>query len=841
MTAKRQRLVQRRRVVGFSQEALASALRVERSTVVRWESGETEPQPWLRPRLARALRVSLDDLQELLLPGPGEDNPSANHADRPGPGLPPLIDTEPALADAGYGLLSPGTPHAAGPTQGARWAAEAPPVRQLPPAVADFTGREPQLTQLTEMLSRDRDARVGMPVAVVTGLPGAGKTALALQVAHTVRAAFPDGQLWVPLEGAGGRPRDPGEVLGELIRALGVSGSAIPQSVAERASLYRSRLAGRRVLVLADDAASAAQVQPLLPGTGQSAVLVTSRNELAGPPGSQLVPLEPLTPAESVQLLAKIVGRERVSAEPEAAAELAAACGQLPLAVRIAGARLAARTSWQLSALARKITRARRRLDELQTGDMSVRASLTQSYHTLDETGRRAFRRLALLDSAEFTEWQAAALLNVDDATEVLNHLADSSLLAAAGIGPADQARYRPHDLLRDYAAERLGEEPADEQDAALVRVTDGWLQLAARADAGLPREPFFPPPAPVPGPAPINETLAKDITAGPMAWFTTERLALLAVVERCCATGRHQAAEQLASLLASFQYLQTRLDDAERLWRMITTAATRAHDPAVAARAQLRLAAAICSQGRHVQASPLVDQCVTTFDNLGDRRGLAAARYWHAVCESNQGAYSEARHSAQLTMQLAQDTGDRRTEFLALRLLAIAQAKLSDHRKDAVASAEKALALAKLLGEPAVEHEILHTVALVYNLTGRHQDARDLCLQGLALAQDLGVQVAIADWLGISGDAYYALGRHREAAEALLGALPIYRDHFMRRHHALCLLKLGRTYQAIGEYRLAARYLHESLDIFDRLQLAYFAKSAREALLVGQTSQHAT
>ncbi len=266
--------------------------------------------------------------------------------------------------------------------------------------------------------------------------------------------AFPDGQLWVPLEGATGHSRDPGEVLGELVRALGVPGSAIPQSTLERASLYRSRLAGRRVLVLADDAASAAQVQPLLPGTSQCGVLITSRSDLAGPAGSWLLPLEPLTHAEAVQLLTKILGQHRVNAELGAADELAAACGQLPLAVRIAGARLAGRTSWQLSALARKITDARRRLDELETGDMSVRASLTQSYETLDEPARRAFRLLALLDSAEFTEWQVAALLGISDAAAVGNRLADSSLNGSACSPPSDGAA-RPAAIRRRRSSPR--------------------------------------------------------------------------------------------------------------------------------------------------------------------------------------------------------------------------------------------------------------------------------------------------------------------------------------------------------------------------------------------------
>jgi tetratricopeptide (TPR) repeat protein/DNA-binding XRE family transcriptional regulator len=818
MAAKRSGLVQRRKVVGLSQEALASTLCVERSTVVRWERGETEPQPWLRPRLAGALQVSLDELNELL--------------------------ARPRQAQARDGVVIwPGDRAAPVPWVAAHPAREAPAVCQLPPSVADFTGRDPQITQLTAMLAGRDGKRVGVPIAVIAGLPGAGKTALALEVAHRVRDVFPDGQLWVPLDGAFERARDPGEVLGELIRALSVPGSAVPASLSERASLYRSLLAGRRVLVLADDAASAAQVRPLLPGTGQSAVLITSRSDLAGPPGSRLIQLDPLTPAESVQLLARIIGPARVAAEPEAAAALAEASGQLPLAVRITGARLAARGSWPLSSLARKISRARRRLDELENGDMSVRASLTQAYQALDDADQRAFRRLALLDSAELTDWQVAALLGAQDAAGVVSRLADSSLLTATGIDAADQPRYRPHDLVREYAAERLADEPSEEEEAAaLDRVTDGWLQLAARADAGLPGEPYFPPPGPASPIAIIAESLATKIAADPVAWFSAERLGLLAVIERCCTTGRYRAAARLASLLASFWHLQGRSDDSERTWRMVTGAAERDGDPAAAARARLRLAVAMCDQGRHAEASPIVDQCVAAFGELGDRRALAAATYWHAACEFNQGAYPDAGRSGQAALRLATEIGDRQAEALALRMLALAIMYTDPaDRDEAVTSAERALALARELGEPALELEILHTAAHVCNLAGLHDAALRHCEVGTPLARRLGLQVNVAGLSGIRGDSHHSLGRYREAVEAFRSALPVFRDHFLHRHHALCLLKLGYAYQALGDREAAARHLQESVEIFDRLRLDHYTTRAREALRSVRPSQLTT
>jgi tetratricopeptide (TPR) repeat protein len=564
-----------------------------------------------------------------------------------------------------------------------------------------------------------------------------------------------------------------------------------------------------------------------------------------GGPGSSLrlvLPLDPLTPAEAVDLLGKIMGEDRVTAEPDAAVELAAACGLLPLAVRIAGSRLAARTSWPLSALARKIAQARHRLDELQVGEMSVRASLTHSYHALDEPARHAFRRLALLDTSDFPEWQVGALLGVEDASDVVSRLAAGSLLTAAGFDLAGQARYRLHDLVRDYAAEQLASEPAAERAAAHDRLTSGWLQLAALADAQLPNEPYFPPTTPTHPPSVIPEAMARDITADPIAWFTTERLGLHATITRCCATGCHQPAAQLASSMASFWYRQGRPDDAERAWQTIATAAQHVGDPAATAHAQLRLAAAICGQGRHAETGPMVDECVRAFSRLGDNVALASAYYWRAARKWNLGAFAIAKEFAERAIHLARAAGDGYGECLALRMLALSLANLPGHGAGAVTSAEQALTLARALGEPleygeAVEYEVLHTVAHVYNLAGRHEDALRLSQQGIDTARHLGVQTAIGEWLGIRAGAYRGLGRYREAAESLTAALPIFRGHFMRRHQGLCLLKMGHTYQAMGDHQTAVRYLTESITIFSRLELNYYAERAREAINAGHVN----
>jgi DNA-binding SARP family transcriptional activator/transcriptional regulator with XRE-family HTH domain len=354
------------------------------------------------------------------------------------------------------------------------------PVCQLPPDISDFTGRASECAVLAKQLT-PAEGRTAVPVAVVSGPPGAGKTSLALHVAHSLRPLFADGQLHVQLAGASASPRAPGEVLGELLRALGVAPAAIPETEDARSAMFRSRLADRHVLLLADDASSAAQVRPLLPGTAGCAVVVTSRDRMAGLAAGHLH-LESLHHEEALQMLGRIAGEQRVAGDPDAAARLVAACGYLPLAVRIAGARLAARPAWPLATLTALICDKRRRLDELAAGDLAVRANAALSYQALDPPARRAFRSLTLAGPHDVAGWVVAALLGRDDAADVVNLLVDKSLLAPVGVDGAGQPRYRLHDLLRDYAAEHLAEQPEPERAAAWDRLLRAWLELAGSA-----------------------------------------------------------------------------------------------------------------------------------------------------------------------------------------------------------------------------------------------------------------------------------------------------------------------------------------------------------------------
>ncbi|MCX4683420.1 helix-turn-helix domain-containing protein [Kitasatospora purpeofusca] len=411
----------------------------------------------------------------------------------------------------------------------------------LPRAVHDFTARGPQTAWL-HALADDPDPPQA-PVVVVSGAPGLGKTSFALHSAHTLADRFPDGRLAVDLRGTQERPADPQEVLASVLRALGTVPHAVPADPGERVGAFRALVAERRILLLLDNAADEQQLRPLLPAAGSSLTIVTSRRSLAGLEAVHRIDLPMLRREESVELLTRIIGPERVTAESRAAGDLADLCGHLPLAIRIVGQRLAARPHERLAKLARTVAEEEHRLDALRAGDLQVRTAFALSYRQLDAVGRAVLRHAARAPGPDVGPQTVALLADLPRAQvrRRLAELADRGLLRT----DPDRERYRFHDLVGLFAAEQL----TDDDPVTLARTADATARwLLARAGAAALR---FDPAArrgadPDPATEPADRHRAR-------AWLETERETWLWALRRAHETGRHRQVVDTAEAMHRF------------------------------------------------------------------------------------------------------------------------------------------------------------------------------------------------------------------------------------------------------------------------------------------------
>jgi tetratricopeptide (TPR) repeat protein len=479
--------------------------------------------------------------------------------------------------------------------------------------------------------------------------------------------------------------------------------------------------------------------------------------------------------------------------------------------------------------MVRKLTRSRARLGELEAGELSVRASISSAYTALPERSSRAFRLLALLGPADFAEWVIDAVLGEPGTAGVADDLVRRSLLIPAGVDATGEPRYRLHDLLRDYAAERLAADPAPDTAAAQDRLLQAWLQLARQANANLPPEPYFPPLKQAPPPAVIPEELAADLTANPIAWFTAERINLLAAIEQACDSGQIALARQIAACHGSFHFFQDRYDDAELVWHKVMT---HTDDSAAGVWTRLRFAAALIERGKAAEALPVLDACVEDAEGAGDEdpEMLPFALFWRGACAWDLDNYELARADTERGAQLARRVGLRLAELLNLQRAANALAML---RKggEAVALAERAVAIAVGLGESSYELSAIHELAHICVWAGLHGRAARTCLRAIELSRELGSIRHEALAQGVLADAHHGLGDYDNAIRSLLHALPILRAHHARRHVALCLAKLGYAHEALQRYPEAIGYLSQAVDMFGELRLAGRAESAQQAL----------
>jgi tetratricopeptide (TPR) repeat protein/DNA-binding XRE family transcriptional regulator len=732
---------------------------------------------------------------------------------------------------------------------------------QLPPDVVDFTGRAEQVALVGDLLA---DAAPGgkapaVVVSAVAGKAGVGKTALAVHLAHRLRPRFPDGQLYVNLRGADSQPLDPGEVLSRLLRTLGVDGAAIPADVGERSALYRAWLADRRVLVVLDDAASEAQVRPLLPGTAGCGVLATSRAPLVGLEGARLLDLEVLPPEQAVELLGRIAGAARVAAEPQAATAIVGYCGRLPLAVRIAGAKLAGRPHWPLERLAGLLADERSRLDHLAVGDLEVRASVALSYRALTGNQQRTFRLLGLLEAPDFAAWAAAALLDIttEQAEELVDGLVQAQLLELGGRDQTGQVRFRFHDLLRLYARERAtAEDPPEQRQASLARALSGWLALADQADQRLPSKLI----GVDHGAAArwsLSATTIEALLADPLAWLEAERAALVAAVDQAADAGLDELAWDLAGSLINFLDLRRYLDDWQRTHQAGLAAARRAGDRQGEAsllrgfgylgmdrdsltvamdyftqalpiyrqagdrRGEAHAIDAVGTvhqiQGRYADAAGCYEQAMTTFVELGDRRGEAWTRFGIAALHAEQGKLATALTEFEEVLAAFQEVGDRRGEARTQRRLGTVHAARGNLDR-AAAWLEQGLASMRQFGDRSIEALTIRSLGELYLRRDQRAKARSLFQECVAVARELDDHAVEASALGSLGNLHHLEADQHEAASYLERSAALWRKLDVPLELARTLERLAAVYLNAGSPTAAESAWQEALTLLERI-----------------------
>jgi DNA-binding SARP family transcriptional activator/tetratricopeptide (TPR) repeat protein len=707
-------------------------------------------------------------------------------------------------------ILSGSAPRAEQPVVG-RAAAAVP--RLLPTDIADFTGRDELVEAIERRLAGSDPQRGAVPVVVLAGAPGIGKTTLAVHLGHRLASDYPDGQLFADLHG---RAVGAELVLDRFLRALGATVGARPESLDERAERYRDLLAARRVLVVLDNVADEEQVRSLLPGSSRSAVLITSRGRLAGLAGATHVEPGVFGVEQATALLARIVGAERVGSEPAATTELAALCGYLPLAMRVAGTRLAARPHWSVRQLVDRLADEAGRLDELHHSGVGVRASFTLAYEQASEPARRLLRLLGGLDLADFAGWVSAALLDrpLRGAQDRLDELADAHLVEIEGRGP--HARYRVHDLIRIFARERLAIEGTDdERRAALGRVAGALLHLTvlARVRAGWPSSGRTLSPDLLYA---LPDRVAEEIVDPPVGWFERERTNLVTAVRQTADAGLTELCWTLASSAETPQGTESSRGDWREANEIAMAATVRAGDdlgravllfcdgirlardarvdeairayqeaaglfgalghPVRAARADVQLGIFLRITGRVAEAEGHYRRALAALREAGDVAGVANALLQLGHARLTEGDVESSRALLTEALETSRQAGARHLEAQVLRLLG------ELHRQEgrwaaAIEALRRAHALSAEMGDPIGRAYALLGVGLVRLRTDDLAGVGEALDEAAGLVRGSGDRMVEAHILTAAGELALARRDPATAAEVLQRALVVFRE----------------------------------------------------------------
>jgi len=690
--------------------------------------------------------------------------------------------------------------------------------RTLPRDTAAFTGRQAELSQLVVRCAEAAGVGGVVSVHAIGGMAGVGKTTLAVHAAHRLAAGFPDGQLFLPLHAhtPGQRPVDPGDALASLLLTAGFPATQIPPGTDARAARWRDHVAGKKVLLVLDDAAGHQQVRPLLPGTPGSLVLITSRRRLAALEDAAVLSLDTLAPDEAGELLARLAGRADVSADDAAVSQLAELCGYLPLAIGMAGRQLAHHPAWTPAGLAADLGAARDRLELMTAENLSVAAAFGLSYQDLDDGQQRLFRRLGLHPGPDIDAYAAAALddTTVSQARRGLEALYDQHLITQPMPG-----RYRFHDLIREHARALASADDAATRDAAATRLLDYYLHAARAAGGHFPSwtidEAPKPPGRPPECPPPVSTFQAA------VGWLEAERANLHATAGYAAATARLAYAALIPAAITGF--LQTRgyFDQGLVLHKAAVAAARRAGDRADEARALILLSPMLNMTEDIPAATASATRALQLYRDLGDRSGEAAALIMMGVVHSAIDDHLAAADELRLALELFRDLGHPRGQGDALHYLGFAHRWTGDYPA-AATCLRQALELYEGTGFRWGQASALMYLGAVQQLTGDYPAAAASLRQALAFSSDLGNRLHQAQVLTELAAVQRLTGDCRSAAASSQQAVSICDDLRDIRERAYALNQHGLVQQLTGDYPAAAASHQEALvlsrDVGNRL-----------------------
>ncbi|MPZ26901.1 MAG: tetratricopeptide repeat protein [Micromonosporaceae bacterium] len=684
--------------------------------------------------------------------------------------------------------------------------------RELPADVPEFTGRADALKQLGNLLTGVGPGQPGpVIIAVINGTAGVGKTALAVHWAHQVAGQFPDGQLYLDLRGhAAGEPLRPVDALAWLLRSLGVSPDQIPADEVAAAARFRSQLAGRRVMVVLDNAGSADQVRPLLPGSPGCLVLATSRNHLSGlvaRDGARTVELDVFTQGEAQDLLARLIAAERVAAEPEASRALAGACAQLALALRIAAAHIAERPHQTIARYVSELTTGDP-LATLRAGDddtSAVWGAFELSYHAIPAPAQRLFRLLGLVPGPDVTPPAAAALTatTVENVQRLLRRLVSSHLIEEHA-----PDRYTFHDLLRRFAT-RLTEagDRDDERAAALGRLLDSYLYTADRAANLLHPQMLrlsIPPPESAPAVSLAGLTDA-------LVWLDAERTNLIAAIVAAARNLHPSQSWLLADRLRGYFWQGRLLPDWTRAAGAALAAAERHGDPQAQAAAHFSLAHLCQTQARYPDALAHYDAAVGLAGQAGWTHSQAAAQTNLGMIRQDLGQLAQSAGHHRRGLQLNRDRGDLGGQAVNLVNLGVIDRECGRLR-DAVDHLSQALDFNRELGYRHGEAVALHSLGRASLDLGDLDRARKHLTEALAQYRDTGDRSGVAASLQELGSVCETTGRRTEAAELARQALTLAAEIGDRQVEAGACTTLGELHHQ--EPEAALNYHRQALEL---------------------------